>query len=102
MRRREAAIGKARQTPHHGGRQLARKIGRPLTRRRSPMEVEDRAEDGAGVLAGEKALAREHLPENDAQGEDVGAAVELLAPDLLGSHVAELPLELALVRRGGA
>ena len=41
-----------------------------------------------GGLAGEGSLAREHLVQHEAEGEEVGAVVGHLAPDLLGGHVA--------------
>ena len=50
-------------------------------------------------LAVEQALAGEQLVQQDADGEDVGAAVDLLAAGRLGRQVAELALDHARVGR---
>ncbi|OQA36501.1 MAG: hypothetical protein BWY56_01393 [Acidobacteria bacterium ADurb.Bin340] len=47
----------------------------------------------------EGAPARHHFEEDDAQGEDVGAAVGVLASDLLGAHVTRSAHEVALHRQ---
>ena len=45
------------------------------------------------VVAREKALQREQLPQADAEREDVGALVDRQAAHLLGRHVPELALD---------
>ena len=50
----------------------------------------------ASLSALNSRLPHEHLPEDDAHREQVGAAVELVAARLLGRHVRELALELAV------
>ncbi len=50
-------------------------------------------EDGEVGIAGEELLAADQFPEEDAGGEDVGAAVDGQALHLLGRHIAELALE---------
>jgi hypothetical protein len=43
--------------------------------------------DHGQVLALERLLPRQHLVEHDAEREDVGAVVDLVAEDALGRHV---------------
>ena len=91
------------QHPVHGGRQ--RGIGRGGARGIGLHHlVEHRV--GVGALEGEP--SSEHLVEHDAEGEEVGPVVDLLALDLLGRHVVgraeELPLlgEVRAVEPGDA
>jgi DNA-binding TFAR19-related protein (PDSD5 family) len=51
------------------------------------LALEYSGEDVAHRLAGEELAAREHLVEHDAEGPDVRALVDRLAPGLLGRHV---------------
>jgi hypothetical protein len=52
--------------------------------------VEDLPRDLPHVCAVVQTLAGQHLEEQYAQGEKVGAAIEALEPQLFGRHVAEL------------
>jgi hypothetical protein len=60
---------------------------RPLGVERRWFLVDDLGGDGHQAVAAEGALAREHLVQHDAGGEEVAAAVDLLAARLLGRHV---------------
>jgi hypothetical protein len=51
--------------------------------------VDDLVEDGGGAVPDERPLPAEELVEDHARREDVAAAVELLAPDLLRAHVVD-------------
>ncbi len=81
---------------------------RQAGREKGPVGVgaQDRGERVAHRLAGEEPLSREHLPEDDAEGPDVGALVHRLAAGLLGAHVGRGPEDhaglgpLARHRRG--
>lgn len=57
------------------------------------LDVADLLEGGEFVGADKEALAGEHLVEQDASAEDIGASVDGFAHDLLGGHVAELSFE---------
>ncbi len=48
-------------------------------------------EDRRDVVTGERLQPAQHLEGDDAEGEDIGAAVEVLAHRLLGRHVARRP-----------
>src|SRR4029078_10662984 len=61
----------------------ARELRRDVARRL----VNDSVEDGRDRVAAEGLHADEHLVEDDAQGEQVGATVQGLTPYLLGGHV---------------
>ncbi len=43
----------------------------------------------AGIVRADQSPRREHLPEEHAEGEDVGAGVDVTAGELFGRHVAE-------------
>ena len=62
-------------------------------------DLHERAELLVGV---EEAAAGEHLPEHDAHGEDVGAAVDGGGADLLRRHVRRLALDEPGARRDDA
>ena len=66
------------------GRNIARGFGQ-LGR----LFVQDRAHGVGGAVAMERALARNHLVENCAEGENVGLGYRRLAAHLLGRHVAD-------------
>src|SRR5712671_1617416 len=72
---------------------------RELARRAIPLVLvlRERLQDDALEIAlhAEQTLPRGELPQNDAEREDVGAPIELLARDLLGRHVRELAFERA-------
>ena len=57
--------------------------------RRSWFAAEDFFEDDAGGFAGEGQLASGHFVEDDGEGEEVGASVEIFAADLFGRHVGD-------------
>ena len=61
--------------------------------------TEDLRERLALGLALEETLAGERLPEHDGRGVDVDGAREVASRELLGRHVRELALDLALARR---
>ena len=63
--------------------------------------LQDRRHRVGGRVAVEGALAREHLVEDRAEGEDVGARVGGLAAHLLGRHVAERAHDDAGLRARG-
>ena len=62
------------------------------------LRLHDLVEHGVQRLRVERLLAREHLVEDAAQGEDVGARVHVLAPHLLGRHVVRGPHHQARAR----
>ena len=82
---------RARDDAVPGGRQLGPQLGQP--RRRL---VQVREHDRQLALALERPLAREALEEHAAERVDVGAAVDLLAADLLGRDVVDRADEAAV------
>jgi hypothetical protein len=82
-------------------RQDAQQFGREL---RPDVVAQPRllVEDGVHrvylVVAREGARARQHLAEDDAEGEEVAAAVDALAEQLLGRHVVDRPQNGARLR----
>ncbi len=65
------------------------------------VRAQDRGHRLGRRLPAEGALARQHLVEHRAEGEDVGARVGLLTPHLLGRHVADRPEHGARLGAGG-
>ena len=86
----EAAIDQPRQHARHRWLQLVHR-SRPVP--------QDRRDDRGGVAAVERPTARQHLVEDDAQREDIGACVDAFALRLLGRHVGRSPHRLAGTRR---
>jgi hypothetical protein len=105
---REEAVEVAEDLPHvlraasgvlleHAGDDLEEAGGeRALRRRRRRVPGEDRLDELDRVAPLERPSAREHLVEQDAEGEDVAARVDRVAPGLLGRHVGERPHDRAL------
>ena len=73
-----------------------RRCHRRDRRDRSWLAFQDRRDQARAALAGKRLLARSHLVQHAAQGEDVGAGVGLLALELLRGHVLERPEDRAL------
>ena len=63
--------------------------------------VEDGMGYGCGIVGLEGKAARDHLVENDPQGEDVGPMVDVGGPRLLGRHVEDRAQGGRLVRELG-
>ena len=57
--------------------------------RRRRLAIEDGVEDFGGAVAAEGKLARGHFVEDGAEGEEIGAGVEILGAGLLGGHVGD-------------
>ena len=76
--------------------QLQRKLGFDLPGRHG-LPVQDGIEDEPGCAPRERMLARGHLVEHCPEGEQIRAAIEILAPHLLRRHVSHRPQ-----RRAGA
>ena len=70
-------------------------------RDRLRLVAQDRGDEGRLRGAGEGLLARRHLVEHGAEGEDVGARVGVLALELLGRHVLERAEDRAFLREVG-
>ena len=51
--------------------------------------VQDGVKDCAGGFALERERAGDHFVEHDAEGEEVGARIEVFAENLLGRHVGD-------------
>ena len=64
-----------------------RRHRRVMEARRQDLRVGHRRQRGRGVGAGEQALAGEHLPQEDAGGEQIALAGERLPLHLLGRHI---------------
>ena len=87
------------QARHHfAGRD--RKI-RPDLARIARLRVQDLVDERRDRFARKRASAGQQLVENDAQGEQVRASVDLLAADLLGRHVRGAADHLARPRHVG-
>ncbi len=56
-------------------------------KRRDGSSIEDFFEDDAGGFAVEGKLAGGHFVEDDGEGEEIGASVEIFGADLFGGHV---------------
>jgi hypothetical protein len=87
-----AVCGGAFQATHHNGVQGLGDVV-PFVAGGGDGFLGDHLHDVVFDLGVKQALAGDHLPHHDAEGEDVGSAVEALAPDLLRRHVVELALE---------
>ena len=96
-RRLVAGLRVALERLHHHGAQLLGDV-RVDPGRVGDLALLHRAQHGQLRVPIEQPASGEHLPEDDAQREDVRARVHVLAARLLGRHVRELALEHA--RRG--
>ena len=57
--------------------------------RRDGSAVQDGFEDDAAGVAAKRERPRRHFVEDDAEGKEVAASVEIFAADLLGRHVGD-------------
>ena len=78
-----------------------RQVGADLARV-PRLRVEDLVDERRDRLARKRPRAGQKLVEHDAQREEIGPAVDLLAPDLLGRHVGRASDHLARPRHVGA
>ena len=83
-----ASVGVLGEALVHQQFQLHRDTG-PQCRHRLGLFAGDRIHYRLIVVALERLLAGDHLVQNDSQGPDVGAAIDLAAVSLLGRHVGD-------------
>ena len=95
-RGREATVCVLADCTHHDGVELGGDAG-DLGARRGHVAGVDATDEGLLVRALEQALADERLPEENAGGVDVDAAIDAFAEELLRRHVRDLALDLAFV-----
>lgn len=60
------------------------------------LSVHDGVGDGDYAIAGERLFAGDHLVEDDAEGKDIGAGVDIFSVDLFGRHIGWRSEDLAV------